>query len=508
MPSRLLLNVAREETRVALLEGRVVREIYIDRKAHRSTLGNIYKGRVSRVLPGMEAAFIDIGLPKAAFLHVDDIRASGDQLPTSAFDDGEEEGTEATAEEAAARPVRPPIQELIREGQEIVVQVQKEAISTKGPRVTTYISLPGRYLVYMPEVEHVGISRKIDDEQERERLRGLVDAVRRSGEGFVVRTVSAGCSGREVTGETAFLRKLWEAARLRAAAHPAPVLLHTELDLATRTIRDLMSDDVDRLIIDSPTEHARLKQVVAEILPELAERIELYEGDELLFDHYGVELELSRALKRRVWLRSGGYLVIDQTEALTAIDVNTGRFVGKRNLEDTILRTNLEAAEEIAYQLRLRNLGGIIICDFIDMELPDHRQRVYEHLVDATAGDRARTTIYPISELGLIEMTRKRVRESLGQVMLDLCPACDGTGRVRSAITVTHDIFREVRRLTLPNRTGGRIQISAHPDIVDLLYGEERLTVDELELAYQCRIEVEASDDPDPDHFRVRRLPA
>jgi len=506
MPSRLLLNVAREETRVALLEGRVVREIYIDRKSHRDTVGNIYKGRVSRVLPGMEAAFIDIGLAKSAFLHVNDIRSNGDQLPASAFDEGEGEGAgEEGVEGEEARPVRPPIQDLIREGQEIIVQVQKEAIGTKGPRVTTYVSLPGRYLVYMPEVEHIGISRKIDDDEERERLRELVETVRRPGEGYVVRTVADGSSGREFAGETAFLRKLWEAARLKAASHPAPALLHTELDLATRTIRDLMSDDVDRLVIDSPTEYDRLMQVVEEILPGVAERIELYEGDELLFDHYGVELELSRALKRRVWLRSGGYLVIDQTEALTAIDVNTGRFVGKRNLEDTILRTNLEAAEEIAYQLRLRNLGGIIICDLIDMEVPEHREKVYQRLIDATAGDKARTTIYPISELGLIEMTRKRVRESLGQVMLDGCPTCDGTGRVRSGTTIAHDIFRDVRRLT-HGRTGGKIQIIAHPDIVDLLYGEERLTVDELELAHQCRIEVEGSDDPDPGHFRVRRL--
>ncbi len=497
MASRLLLNVAREETRVALLEGRVVREIYIDRASRRQTVGNVYKGRVTRVLPGMEAAFVDIGLPKSAFLHVDDVKSNGGRLPPAAE---EEEG-----EEASPPGNRPPIQELLHEGQEVIVQVRKEAMGTKGPRVTTYLTYPGRYLVYMPEVDHVGISRKIEDEEERERLRALVEAIRRPGEGFVVRTVCDGSSGEEFAGEAAFLRRLWETTRMKAAAHPAPALLHTELDLATRTLRDLMRDDVERLIVDSPTEYARLKEFVEELLPELADRIELYEGEELLFDHYGVELELARALKRRVWLRSGGYIVIDQTEALTAIDVNTGRYVGRRNLEDTILRTNLEAAEEIAYQLRLRNLGGIIIIDFIDMELPEHRQRVYEHLIAATAADRARTTIYPISELGLVEMTRKRVRESLGQVMLTACPCCDGTGRVRSGTTIAHDIFREVRRRA-GAAPGGRLVITAHPDVVDLLYGEERATLDELELAYRCRIDVEPSDDPDPDHFQVRRL--
>jgi len=520
MSTLLVVNAATEETRVALVENRVVTEIYIDRTRSRGTIGNIFKGRVSKVLPGMEASFVDIGLHKAAFLHVDDIRDASTMPPPRAFHkfDVGEETADDTIEtddiddiddggDVATRAALPPrlITDLIKEGQELLVQVVKEPMGTKGPRVTTYLTFPGRYLVYMPDIDHVGVSRKIEDEEERERLRRLVEETRQPTEGYVVRTVSEGGDGREFEREAQFLRKLWANVIARSENSPAPALLHSDLDLITRTVRDLLNDDVDRLIIDSPTEYDRLLQFVNNFLPELAPRIELYEGDELIFDHFGVEMELSRALRRRVWLRSGGYIVIDQTEALTAIDVNTGRFVGQRNLEDTILKTNLEAVDEIAYQLRLRNIGGIIIIDFIDMEILEHRQKVYEQLVAATAADKARTTIYPVSELGLVEMTRKRVRENLGRTMMEPCPQCDGTGYVKSGTTIAYDLFREVRRVAGRN-TGGTITITAHPDIVDLLYGEERLTLDELELAFQCRIQVEASHDPFSDHFKVERI--
>ncbi|MGD2063406.1 MAG: Rne/Rng family ribonuclease [Nitrospirota bacterium] len=515
MSTLLVVNAATEETRVALVENRVVTEIYIDRTRARGTIGNIYKGRVSKVLPGMEAAFVDIGLHKAAFLHVDDIRDDSSKPPPRAFhtvngdvdeanDDAVDEEESDTVAELERRPTRA-ITELIKEGQEVLVQVVKEPMGTKGPRVTTYLTFPGRYLVYMPDIDHVGVSRKIEDEAERERLRGLVEETRQSDEGYVVRTVSEGCTGQEFAREAQFLRKLWANIAARGQTGAAPALLHSDLDLVTRTVRDLLNDDVDRLIIDSPTEYDRLLQFVNAYLPELAPRIQLYQEEELIFDHFGVEMDLSRALRRRVWLRSGGYIVIDQTEALTAIDVNTGRFVGQRNLEDTILKTNLEAVDEIAYQLRLRNIGGIIIIDFIDMEVLEHREKVYEQLVAATATDKARTTIYPVSELGLVEMTRKRVRENLGRTMMEPCPQCDGTGYVKSGTSIAYDLFREVRRVARRG-TGCDLVITAHPDIVDLLYGEERLTLDELELAFQCRIQVEASHDPFPDHFKVERI--
>ena len=358
----------------------------------------------------------------------------------------EDEGLELEVEPKRKRSHANQIEDLLQEGQEILVQVSKEPISTKGARVTTYISIPGRYLVMMPGVNHIGVSRRIENVEERKRLREIVSRLRKPNTGYIIRTASQGRSEEEFTADIEFLSRLWENIQKKKERASAPALLHNELDLVFRVIRDAFTRDVDRMVIDSEEEYQRVREFVDSYIPGLGRRVKPYDGDEPIFEHYGVEIEISRALGRKVWLKSGGYIIIDQTEALTTIDVNTGRYVGKRSLEDTILKTNLEAVREIAYQLRLRNIGGIIILDFIDMEREDNRRKVYSALQEALSNDKAKTTISHISPIGLIEMTRKRIRESLGRTLCEPCPYCDGRGYVKSARTICYEVFREIRR--------------------------------------------------------------
>ncbi|MCB9554699.1 MAG: Rne/Rng family ribonuclease [Deltaproteobacteria bacterium] len=492
MSKLLLIASDGSERRVALVENGALAEVFIEREQERGNVGSIYKGRVARVLPGMQAAFVEIGLSRAAFLYAADAR----RLPEL-----REDGENGDPAEDASREL-PPIQSLVHERQELLVQVSKDPIGTKGARITTNISLPGRHLVLMPTVDHIGISRRILDEGERERLRKIVESIRPPSCGFIVRTVAEGQSEAELKADMEFLLRQWEEISQNASSASAPSLIYRDLDVTLRAVRDMLSDDCEQLLIDNPSEFARVKDFVSTFAPSHSRSLELYQGSEPLFDAYGVEVELDRALTRKVWLRSGGYLVIDQTEALTSIDVNTGRFVGYRNLEDTISKTNLEAVKEVVDQLRIRNIGGLIIIDFIDMEREADRQKVWRTLQQALQADRARTNVLEISELGLVEMTRKRVRPSLNQQLTDQCPYCEGRGYLKSAATVSYDVLREIRRQAheLP---GDAIIVAVHPDVADRLAEDEPDYLAFLEQRLGKEIVVDAQADFHIEQFEI-----
>jgi ribonuclease G len=503
MADEILINVTREEIRVGLLEGGQVVEFYVERKRDVSLVGNIYKGKVVKILPGMQSAFVDIALEEAAFLYVADIMTDlEDYAPFLE----EEEKQQPNPLELFSRRGRQdlPIEEIIQEGQEILVQVSKDPIGSKGARVTSYVTLPGRYLVLMPNVEHIGISRRILDEEERGRLRGILETMKPKGFGFIIRTASEGCTDEELRKDMEFLRLLWENIQGKRDRVVAPNLLYSDLDLAFRSVRDLMSHDVERLVIDSEDEADRVKEFVRSYFPKLLSKIELYADREPIFDAFGIELDISRALGRRVWLKSGGYIVIDQTEAMTVIDVNTGKFVGKEDLEDTILKTNLEAVKEIAYQIRLRNLGGIIIIDFIDMERIENREKVFNAFAEAMKRDRAKNTILHISELGLIQMTRKRVRESLGRTLCEACPYCEGKGFVKSPTTLCYEIFRKIAKIA--QHGGEKIIVTAHPTVAELLSDEERSGLEEIESKYGVKVIVKEDAKLHQENYEVIQL--
>jgi ribonuclease G len=500
--SEILSNVTREETRVALLEGGLVVEFYVERKHDASLVGNIYKGKVLKILPGMQSAFVDIGLEKAAFLYITDIR--DDIADIEEYAPLIEENDNPL--ELVSRKGRSElsIEDLMQEGQEILVQVSKDPIGSKGARITSYITLPGRYLVLMPNVEHVGISRRIVDETERARLRGIVEGIRPKGYGLIIRTASEGSTEEDIKKDIEFLLLLWETILKKKDKVTAPSLLYSDLDLVFRSVRDLMSPDVKRLVIDSEEEYEKLKDFVRTNFEKLLGKIELYEGAEPIFDAFGIELDISRALGTKVWLKSGGYIIIDQTEAMTVIDVNTGKFVGKEELEDTIFRTNIEAVKEVAYQIRLRNLGGIIIVDFIDMERLENRERVFNAFVEAMKKDRAKNTISHISELGLIQMTRKRVRESLGRILCEPCPYCEGKGFVKSPRTLCYEIFRKIKKIA--GRGGERIIVTAHPLVAEFLSDEERPGLEGIENLYNIKITVKENRNFHQENYEVTVL--
>ncbi|PNU18962.1 Rne/Rng family ribonuclease [Geothermobacter hydrogeniphilus] len=487
MTKELVINMTSHETRVALLESGHIAELYIERRRERGIVGNIYKGKVIRVLPGMQAAFVDIGLEKAAFLYVADVLAEMEAVEQ--FVEGRSQHAEPEDGHEDEQPPLPPIEDLLQEGQELLVQVAKEPIGTKGARITSHISLPGRHLVYMPTVDHIGISRRIEDEEEKDRLRGLVEEIRPAGTGFIVRTAAEGKSSEELRSDMEFLVGLWEDIDKRREHHGAPCLIHSDLDLTSKVLRDTLTEDVNRIVVDNREEHDKIVRFLATFMPNLRYAIDFYEGNEPIFDAFGLEVEISRALGRKVWLKSGGYIIIEQTEALIAIDVNTGRFVGKHNLEDTILKTNLEAVREIAFQLRLRNLGGLVIIDFIDMEREAHREKVHAALEEVLRQDKAKTNILKISELGLVEMTRKRVRESIGRTLCEPCPYCEGKGYIKSRITTAYEIFRELQR-EIRQLPGYRVTLLCHPDIADLLSDEEHEGIEEIERRFQKQIAI------------------
>ncbi len=463
MPNELIINSTLGETRVARLENGSVAEFYVERIHEADIVGNIYKGKVVRVLPGMHAAFVDIGLARTAFLHLADFVASDDI-------------SEGIAEAAKGKT----LDVDLKEGKEILVQVEKEPIGTKGARLTSYVSLPGRYLVYMPTVDHIGISRRIDSSAERARLKDIVEKGKPKGGGFIVRTASEGVSPKELKADISYLTRLWSEVESRARPAKAPSVVHADLDVVLRVVRDMFTADIENLIVDSKQEFERIRKFTEKFMPRLKNRVTFYEGEEHIFDKYGIEVEITRALGQKVWLKSGGYIIVEQTEALTAIDVNTGKFVGKRNLEDTILRTNLEAVREIVYQLKLRNIGGIIVIDFIDMNKHQNRAKVFNSLKEALKADRTRTTITKISELGLVEMTRKRTRDDLRNMLTDPCPYCEGKGYLKSPTTICYDIFREIMREAAKGKNK-QITVYANPNVASVFYNEERKFVEDLE---------------------------
>ncbi len=465
MSEEILINVTPRETRVAVVENGVLQEILLERARKRGLVGNIYKGRVCRVLPGMEAAFVEIGLERAAFLHVSDIQGS---VYSGESDPAEERRS-------------PQITELLYPDQQLIVQVIKDAIGTKGARLTTHISIPSRYLVLLSNSDAMGVSVKIDDEAERQRLKDVVNKFRAEfGGGYIVRTAAEGTESWALRADMQFLQRLWESIQERATLAETGELIYEDLPLELRVLRDFVGDEVEKVRIDSREGYERLRSFAEKFVPRMLSRIEHYPGERPLFDLYNVEDEIQRALARKVPLKSGGYLIIDQTEAMTTIDVNTGAYVGHRNLEETIFKTNLEATQGIARQLRLRNLGGIIIIDFIDMSSEEHKQQVLRSLERSLEQDRAKSHISEVSALGLVEMTRKRTRESLEQILCEPCPTCTGRGTLKTAETVCYEIFREILR-EARQYEARQFLILASQEVVDLMLDEESTSVAELE---------------------------
>jgi len=457
MSEEILINVTPPETRVAIVENGVVQEIIIERAAKRGLVGNIYKGRICRVLPGMQAAFVNVGLERAAFLHASDIYHP--------------EGT------------KDQITDLVHENGEVVVQVVKDPLGTKGARLTTNISIPSRYLVYMPNMSTVGVSQKIEEDEERARLRDILTRYSESSDipaGFIARTAAEGVSEEALWKDMRYLERQWRSIQERACSAKPTDVIHADLPLAIRALRDLITPDVERIRIDSRSTFKEANEFAEKYLPDSNVSIEYYPGDRPIFDLYGVEDEIQKALKRTVDLKSGGHLIIDQTEAMTTVDVNTGAYVGHRNLEETIFKTNLEAAQAICRQLRLRNLGGIIIIDFIDMTDPEHKRQVIRALERCLAKDHAKTHVTEVSSLGLVEMTRKRTRESLGHVLCEPCPSCRGRGAIKTAETTCYEIFREIIRESRQFDVE-QLLVLASQDVIDRLLDEESQNLAELE---------------------------
>jgi ribonuclease G len=471
----LALNITPFEIRGVLLENRTPIEIFIERENTKENIGNIYKGRVLRILPGMQSAFIDIGLEKAAFLYVKDL-APFSITYDDPFDLIDNETDEMDMKELFPQPSHK-IQDLLKEGQEILVQTEKCPRGTKGARVTTNIALPGRYLVLLPFSEHIGVSHKIQDEAERERLKLIVENLKVMPYGFIVRTAAEGKSENELKRDMNYLTKLWEHIKEKKSRLSAPATIYQELEIQFRLVRDLPAEEIGKIIVDNSEIYQKLLSYINDFWPEEPVSVELYQDEISLFEKFGIELEISKALERYIWLKSGGYIVIDETEALTIIDVNTGRFVGKDNLETTILQTNMEAAKEIPYQLRLRNIGGIIIVDFIDMKDQKNKEKVFKLFESECARDRVKNFINPMTDLGLVELTRKRVRNSLSKILGETCPCCEGKGFILSKKTVCNEIFRELLK-SLARTSSNRALLKVGREIGDLLFGEEKKIIE------------------------------
>lgn len=487
MTTEILINATSYEVRLALVEDGNLSEFHMQRPTEKGLMGNIYKGKVVRVLPGMQAAFVDIGLDRTGFLYVDDICLaapdSSDYNPCI---------TDCAISHVRTQGLR--IEDLLHEGQDILVQVSKDPIGTKGARLTCHITLPCRNLVFIPQTEHIGISRKIEDEKIRDKLKQLIQEIRPQGTGFIVRTVAEHATREELEADMEFLMLLWDDIVDRAENSESRSLIHQDLDITLRSIRDFFTTDVDNLIIDDAVAHEKIVGHVKTFAPQLLDKISLYQENTPLFEAYNIEVEISRAIEKKVWLRSGGYIIIESTEALSVIDVNTGRYVGKSDLNDTIFKTNMEAAVEIAYQLRLRNIGGIIIIDFIDMENDSHREQLYTTFKEAVKKDKSRNNILKLSEFGLVQMTRKRISENLHQLMCEPCHYCGGEGMVKSRRTICYDIFRKITRNAKKHK-GGNVTLQVHPRIANLLNNEEELTKVKVEKEIGKRIIVAPSKD-------------
>ena len=513
MTKELLITQTINETRIALIENGEILDFLMGRGEYetetRPVVGNVYKGKVIRVLPGMQSAFVDIGWERAAFLYVDDAyvptleeqqemaaklakkRAEEARLNQERMEKIPDEMS--TLSEAVDMSLRPDvkIEEFLKEGQEILVQVAKEPIATKGPRITCHITFAGRHIVYMPFIEHVGVSRRIEGESERERLRLVLEGLRDPGTGVIARTVAEGQSAKVLKSDHQMLAKIWKEVEKTAEKTKAPNCVYHDLTFIERALRDILDEDIDHIYVDTKSAFKQAERFITKYLPQLKSKFKLYPHEIPMFESYGIDLEIERALGNKIFLKSGGSINIDQTEALVSIDVNTGKFVGKRNLEETIVQTNLEAVKEIAYQLRLRNCGGIIIIDFIDMEKLEHRQQVYNNLLEVLKKDRAKTNVLPISEFGLVEMTRKRIRDTLTRVMCEPCSYCEGTGRVKTVMTVCYEVIREATK-TIKKTKGNKVYIYAHPEVSSRLCGEDLDIIDALGETYSKSIVIRA----------------
>jgi len=484
----LVTTVRRKSLRIALFEGGRLAELFLERPEAKHVVGNVYKGHVDSIVPGIEAAFIDIGLEKNGFLHVSDIAPAGATLDSVV----EERDVGAGVPE---RPMRRPIKEMLKPDQDIMVQITKEPLGSKGVRLTNYVTLPGRFLVLMPTVTQIGISRRIEDDKERERLRRMVRQLRPRGVGVIVRTAAAGKGKSELQSDLRYLTDQWRRIKRRMRSTPPPAILHEEFDQLMRVTRDLFTDQIDRFIIDSRTEYDRVLSFVTNLAPRLKSRVRLYRGKKPLFDAYNVEAEIEKALRKRVWLKSGGYIVIESTEALTAIDVNTGKFVGKTgDLEETVFRTNLEAAQEIARQVRLRDLGGIIVLDFIDMESPQNRAEVLATLNDAMKADLTKYTISEVTELGLVQMTRKRVRDDLLATLCQPCTYCGGLGFTKSVSTMVYEVQRKLEQVIYQSREK-HVVVQMHPAVYEQFAVEDHDIIEDLEATHRRTITIEPRDD-------------
>jgi len=496
MANLLLISVAACDTRVALVEDGRLAEFYREVRGQDDIVGNIYKGRIVKLLPGMAAAFVDVGLSRPAYLFAEDIAPQEDEFFQLWLKNEPAEAGEPRRLPPAA------IGDLLHEGQEILVQVLRGPSAHKGARLTTNISLAGHFLVYMPTLAHQGVSRRILEEPERKRLKELLEKLAPAEGGLIARTASRDQDLESLAGELEALLKLWQKILRRKETSPCPALLHQEMEAARRVMRELFSPEIDRVVVDDPATHAQILQYLAAVNPREQYRLELYSGPEPLFSHFGLEVDWPRLLSPRVWLKSGGYLLLDAAEALTAIDVNTGRFVGRQELEETILKNNLEAAKEIARQLRLRNLGGLIVIDFIDMEKAVHRDRVYQAFLQELSRDRAKTTALPISPLGLVEMSRQRLRDSLAQTVTEPCTCCAGRGEVLSPLTVACDILRllaaEAREFP-----GYRLTLAAHPQIIALLRQAGAALLARLAAEHQVQVEFREQPRFSRDHYEI-----
>ena len=483
MYKQLIINVNEHETRVALLEDGTIVELHVDRGDDSDIAGNIYKGRVLRVLPGMQAAFVDIGLNQAAFIYVDDVYNNNFKDIERFFTLGTEEGEARAEEEEVPFPSQKRdflIEELLVEGQQVLVQVAKSPIGTKGARISSNISIPGRFLVLMPSSSHIGISRRIEDEGERSRLKQLVHERRKDNSGYIIRTAAEGETEEKIVYEIGFLNNLWENIQLKFETATTPSMIYQDLSISLRAVRDLLIHEVEKLVIDSKPTYDAVLSFLDTYMTSLKENVILYDAAEPVFDAYNLEGDISRALKRKIWLKSGGYILIEHTEALTAIDVNTGRYVGKHNLEESILKTNLEAVKEIAYQIRLRDIGGIIVIDFIDMEKKFNQERVFSAFREALKRDKVNTHVLPMSEMGLIQMTRKRTREPLTRILCEPCFYCDGEGYIVSRQSVCYHVYREILRSSR-DVMGQRVAIRANPKVAEFLHREENHLIGSLE---------------------------
>src|SRR2546423_217549 len=490
MTKEMIVSSNGHETMVAILEDDLVAEIFVERERHRGVVGNVYKGRVSKVLPGMQSSFIDVGLERDGFLYVADVVDTIDEFDKLSSDEDEEGGAAAGAPKARPerdRQDRPQqkIEELLKEGQEIVVQVVKEPLGTKGARLTSHVTMPGRFLVFMPTVDHIGVSRKIESREERSRLRGIVREFREAHGftgGVIIRTAAGGRPKEDIVSDLEAFHKIWLEIRQRMESSRAPAVVYREQSLVGKLLRDLLTEEFQAIRIDNATEHQRVLELIERIMPSLAPKVKLYSKPYPIFDEYGVQAEIDKALKSKVWLKSGGSIVINQTEALVAIDVNTGRYVGKKSsgrLEDTIVKTNLEAVKEIVRQIRLRDLGGIIVLDFIDMEEKKNRQKVLQAVEQELKKDRSPSKALQVSDFGLVIITRKRVKQSLERVLTEPCPYCSGTGVIKSSSTICYEILSEVKKLG-GDLNGHRLLLRVNPDSARALREEESAVLRDL----------------------------